>query len=42
MQQIKITQSVTARTLTVEGYLRDISSISMITPEEETERFPYF
>jgi len=37
MKQIKITQSVTARTLTVEGYLRDISSISMITPEEETE-----
>jgi len=37
MQQIKITQTMTARTLTVEGYLRDISSISMITPEEEIE-----
>ena len=37
MQQLKITQSVTARTMTVESYLRDISSLPMISPEEETE-----
>ena len=37
MQQIKITQSVTARTMTVESYLRDISSKPMVSPEEETE-----
>jgi len=37
MQQLKITQSVTARTMTVESYLRDISNLPMISPEEETE-----
>jgi len=30
-------QSVTARTMTVDSYLRDISSMQMISPEEETE-----
>lgn len=37
MQQLKITQSVTARTETVESYLRDIGPLQMISPEEETE-----
>ena len=37
MKQLKIMQSVTARTMAVEGYLRDISSLPMISPEEETE-----
>jgi len=37
MQQLKITQSVTARTMTVESYLRDISNLPMVSPEEETE-----
>lgn len=37
MQQLKITQSVTERNMTVDGYLRDISRLSMISPEEETE-----
>ena len=37
MQQIKITQSVTARDLTVDQYLSDINKYPMITPEEETE-----
>lgn len=37
MQQLKIMQSVTARTMTVDSYLRDIGALSMITPEEETE-----
>ena len=37
MQQIKIIQSVTARTMTVDSYLRDINSIPMVTPDEETE-----
>ena len=37
MQQIKITPSVTARTQTVDGYLRDISKLEMVSPEEETE-----
>lgn len=37
MQQIKITKSVTARTKTVDDYLKDISSIPMISPEEESE-----
>lgn len=37
MQQLKIMQSVTARTMTVDSYLRDISSMQMISPEEETE-----
>ena len=37
MQQIKITQSVTARTKTVESYLKDIGNKPMISPEEETE-----
>lgn len=37
MKQLKIVQSVTARTQTVEGYLRDINSLAMISPEEEAE-----
>lgn len=37
MHQLKITPSVTARTQTVEGYLRDLGRIGMISPEEETE-----
>lgn len=37
MQQMKITQSVTERTKTVEGYLRDISRLQMISTEEEAE-----
>lgn len=37
MNQIKITQSVTERTRTVEEYLRDVSRIPMITVEEESE-----
>jgi RNA polymerase primary sigma factor len=35
MQQLKITPSVTARTQTVEDYLRDINRIEMVSPEEE-------
>ena len=37
MRQIKINQSVTARTMTVDCYLRDISSKPMVSPDEETE-----
>lgn len=37
MHQLKILQSVTARTMTVDSYLRDINSIPMVTPDEETE-----
>lgn len=37
MQQLKITPSVTARTQTVEDYLRDLGKLEMVTPEEETE-----
>lgn len=37
MQHIKISPSVTARTQTVDGYLRDISKLEMVSPEEETE-----
>ena len=37
MQQLKITPSVTARTQTVEDYLRDLGKLEMISPEEETE-----
>ena len=37
MQQIKITPSVTARTQTVDGYLRDLGKLEMVSPEEETE-----
>ena len=37
MQQIKITPSVTARTQTVEEYLRDLGRLEMISPEEESE-----
>ena len=37
MRQLKITPSVTARTKTVEEYLRDLGKLKMITPEEETE-----
>lgn len=37
MRQLKITPSVTARTQTVENYLRDLGKLEMVTPEEETE-----
>ena len=37
MQQLKITPSVTARTQTVEEYLRDLGRLEMVSPEEETE-----
>ena len=37
MQQLKISPSVTARTQTVEDYLRDLGKLEMISPEEETE-----
>ena len=37
MHQLKILQSVTARTMTVDSYLRDLNSIPMVSPEEETE-----
>lgn len=37
MKQLKITQSVTERNNIVDGYLRDISRIPMLTAEEETE-----
>ena len=35
MQQLKITQSVTARTQTVSQYLSDINRYPMLTPDEE-------
>ena len=37
MRQLKITQSVTTRTQTVDDYLKDISKLQRITPDEETE-----
>ena len=37
MHQLKILQSVTARTMTVDSYRRDINSIPMVSPDEETE-----
>lgn len=37
MRQLKIMPSVTARTQTVDEYLRDLGKLEMITPEEETE-----
>ena len=37
MQQLKITQSVTVRSQTVNQYLADINKYPMVTPEEETE-----
>ena len=37
MQQLKITQSVTVRNLTVNQYLADINKYPMVTPDEETE-----
>ena len=37
MQQLKITQSVTVRSMTVNQYLTDINKYLLITPEEETE-----
>ena len=37
MQQLKITQSVTARDMTVNHYLADISRCERICPEEESE-----
>ena len=37
MRQLKITQSVTTRTRMVDDYLKDISKIQRITPEEEIE-----
>ena len=36
MRQMKISPSVTARTQTVDEYLRDISRLEMISPDEET------
>jgi RNA polymerase primary sigma factor len=37
MQQLKITQSVTVRNMTVNQYLADINKYPLITPDEETE-----
>lgn len=37
MQQLKIIQSVTTRTLTTEEYLKEIGRLEMVSPEEETE-----
>lgn len=37
MKQLKITQSVTERTRTVDEYLRDINRYPMVTEEEEAE-----
>lgn len=37
MQQLKITQSVTERTKILDGYLRDIANLEMVSPEEECE-----
>ena len=37
MRQIKITPSVTARTQTVEEYLKDLGRIEMVSPEEECD-----
>lgn len=37
MRQLKITPSVTARTQTVEEYLRDLGRIEMVSPEEECD-----
>jgi len=37
MRQLKITPSVTARTQTLDEYLRDICKYEMVSPEEETE-----
>ena len=37
MQQLQIMQSVTARTMTVDSYLRDIGNLPMVSPDEETE-----
>lgn len=37
MKQLKIMQSVTARTMTVDSYLRDIGNLPMVSPDEETE-----
>ena len=37
MRQLKIMQSVTARTMTVDSYLRDIGNLPRVSLEEETE-----
>ena len=37
MRQLKITPSVTARTQTVEEYLRDLGRIEMVSPDEECD-----
>ena len=37
MRQLKITPSVTARTQTVEEYLKDLGRIEMVSPEEECD-----
>ena len=37
MRQLKITPSVTARTQTVEEYLRDLGRIEMVAPDEECD-----
>ena len=37
MNQLKISQCVTARTMTVDNYLRDVNRLPMVSPEEEAE-----
>ena len=37
MNQLKIFQCVTARTMTVDNYLRDVNRLPMVSPEEEAE-----
>ena len=37
MNQLKIFQCVTARTMTVDSYLRDVNKLPMVSPEEEAE-----
>ena len=37
MRQLKISPSVTARTQTVEEYLRDLGRIEMVSPDEECD-----
>lgn len=37
MKDLKITQSITERTHTIDGYLRDIGKIEMVSQDEETD-----
>lgn len=37
MNQLKIFQCVTARTMTVDSYLRDVNKLPMVSPEDEAE-----